>query len=301
MRSGPSGCAWQGAPCGPSRARSRAQPSSRGRPRRRGSPGPRGRSERVSLPAFDLHERIALVTGASRGIGRALALGLAEAGADIALTSRTRPDLEAAAEAIGRLGRKAWVVPADLSVPGGIDEMVGQALAAAGRIDILVNNAGVPGVGPAVDLAEEFWDRVLDTNLRAVFLCARAVARHMITRGGGGKIVNVGSTAGLVGEANLAAYCASKGGVVLLTKALAVEWARHNIQVNTLCPGYVRTAMSEAFLQTDQGREYIRRRIPMRRVAEPEELAGAVVFLASAASDYMTGALLVMDGGESAW
>lgn len=255
----------------------------------------------MSLPVLDLHGRMALVTGASRGIGRALALGLAEAGADVVLTSRSRPDLEAVAEAIGRLGRKAWVVPADLGLPRAIEEMVGQGVAAAGRIDILVNSAGVPGVAPAVELTEEGWDRILDTNLRAVFLCARAVARHMIERGGGGKIINVGSTAGLVGQANLAAYCASKGGVVLLTKALAIEWARHNIQVNALCPGYVRTAMSEAFLQSEQGREYIRRRIPMRRVAEPEELAGAVVFLASAASNYMTGALLVMDGGESAW
>lgn len=254
----------------------------------------------MGLEVFDLTGKVILVTGASRGLGRAMAIGLAEAGADLVLTARSAPDLEEAAAEVRRQGRQALAVKADVSVPGDVEAMVRAAMDRFGRVDALVNNSGIAGEKPLLDMTEGDWDAVLDTNLKGTFLCSKAVGAHMVARGQG-KIINIASVAGYIGTANLSAYCASKGGVIQFTKALALEWARYNVQVNAICPGYFRTSMNAGFFETEKGREYIKRWIPLRRVGEPSELQGAVIFLASGASGFMTGSALVIDGGQTAW
>ena len=240
---------------------------------------------------------MALVTGASRGLGAAMATALAEAGADVVLTARTGPDLEREAEAIRRLGRRALAVPGDVTARAEVERMAAETLRAFDRIDVLVNNAGVGSDTAFLDLADTDWDRVVDTNLRAAYLCTHVVGRHMVERRQG-KIVNVASVAGLVGRSHMAPYAASKGALIQLTRSVAVEWARHNVQVNALCPGYFRTAMNQHFLDGEAGQRYIRQAVPMGRAGRPAELGPAVVFLASSASDFMTGAHLVVDGGR---
>ncbi len=242
---------------------------------------------------------MALVTGASRGLGAAMALALAEAGADVVLTARTGPDLEREADGIRRLGRRALAVPADVTARTEVERVAAEALGAFGRIDVLVNNAGVGSDTAFLDLADAEWDRVLETNLRAAFLCTHVVGRHMVQRGQG-KIVNVASVAGLVGRSHMAPYAASKGALIQLTRSVAVEWARHNVQVNALCPGYFRTAMNQHFLDGEAGQRYVRQAVPLGRAGRPAELGPAVVFLASSASDFITGAHLVVDGGRLA-
>jgi 2-deoxy-D-gluconate 3-dehydrogenase len=249
------------------------------------------------LDTFRLDGRVAVVTGASRGLGAAMALALAEAGAEVVLTARSAPDLEREAEGIRRLGRRALAVPGDVTARADVERLAAEALGAFGRIDVLVNNAGVGSDTAFLDLADADWDRVLATNLRSAVLCTHAVGRHMVQRGRG-KIVNVASVAGLVGRSHMAPYAASKGALIQLTRSLAVEWARHNVQVNALCPGYFRTAMNQDFLDGEAGRRYIRRAVPMGRPGRPAELGPAVVFLASSASDFITGTHLVVDGGR---
>lgn len=252
------------------------------------------------LDRFRLDGQVALVTGASRGLGKAMALALAEAGADCVVCARSVKDLEETASAIQALGRKALSVKVDVTIRGEVEAMAEEALKAFGRIDILVNCAGIAHVKPLLEVAAEDWTRVLDTNLNGTFLCSKAVGAHMAARKGG-RIINVASVAALLGSPNLAPYAASKGGVLQLTRSLAIEWARYNIRVNAICPGYFLTAMNEAFFAAPEGQEYIKRWIPMRRVGKPEELGGIVVFLASEASSFVTGAAFVVDGGQSVW
>ncbi len=256
-------------------------------------------NQRTVLEAFRLDGRVALVTGASRGLGAAMATALAEAGADVVLTARSRPDLEREADVIRRLGRRALPVPGDVTVRADVERIVAESLGGLGQIDVLVNNAGVGSDTAFLELADADWDRVLDTNLRAAYLCTRAAGRHMVERGRG-KIINVASVAGLVGRSHMAPYAASKGALLQLTRSLAVEWARHNVQVNALCPGYFRTAMNQHFLDGEAGRRYLQKAVPMGRAGRPAELGPAAVFLASSASDFVTGAHLVVDGGRLA-
>ncbi len=248
--------------------------------------------------SIDLKGTVALVTGASRGLGRAMALALAEAGADVALAARSQADLQRAAEDARRHGVRAEIFRADMREPQAIEAMVAAAEAAFGRIDVLVNNAGIAGAEKRfVDLTAEDWDEVLAVDLRAPALCARAVARGMIERKRG-RIVNIASIGGLGPVARLGPYCASKAGLIQLTKVMALELARHNVQVNALCPGYFATPMNETFFASPAGQEIIKRSIPLRRLGDPVELGPTIVYLASEASRFMTGSVLVIDGGH---
>jgi gluconate 5-dehydrogenase len=249
---------------------------------------------------FDLSGKVAVVTGSSRGIGRGLAVALAEQGADLVVTSRSRGDCDDTAETVRALGRRALVMCSDVTDLASIEELARAAEAEFGRIDILVNNAGTAFMKPAEELTEQDWDRVMDVDLKGVFLCSITFGKRMIPRSSG-KIINVASILGLVGDRMLLPYCVAKGGVVQMTRALAVEWAKYNIQVNAICPGYVMTAMNERTLTTNQGvYDHIIGKTPMRRLGTIDELVGAAVFLASDASSYVTGQTLVVDGGWTA-
>jgi 2-deoxy-D-gluconate 3-dehydrogenase len=246
---------------------------------------------------FDLTGRVALVTGASKGLGRATAEALAQAGADVALASRTRADLEEAAVAIENSGRRALVVPADVADEASIVAMTQTVVDAFGRIDILVNNAGIEGQGAIVDMPIERWDTVTAVNLRGPMLCCKHVGPHMIARRSG-KVINVASVFATRVARYLGVYAATKAALVQLTRTLALEWMRHNIQVNALCPGYIRTPMNQEWFETEQGKRFIEQ-LPIRRVGEPHELQAAAVFLASDATSYITGTTLYVDGGHS--
>jgi len=240
-----------------------------------------------------------MVTGASRGLGRAIAVALAEAGADLALLARSKADLEETAAAASALGRRALVWPADVTVPANVDAAVDAALGALGAIDILVNNSGIALVKPLVETSVDEWRAVLETNLTGAFNLCRAVGRAMIARQRG-KVINVASVLGVRGLPGYAAYSASKGGVIMLTKTLALEWARHHIQVNAIAPGWFLTPMNAHAFADDRLRERLLRDVPARRVGNPEELGPLVVYLASPASDFMTGEVVFIDGGQTA-
>ena len=249
----------------------------------------------MAYELFSLEGKKALVTGASRGIGRAVAIGLAEAGADVALVSRSEALFPAARE-IEKLGRKALVIQEDLSRPEAAEEVVGATVKKFGSLDILVNNAGTTLRAPAENFSDEDWETVMELNLNAVFRLCRSAGKVMLARGYG-KIVNVASLMSFQGGITIPAYTASKHGVAGLTKSFANEWAGRNITVNAVAPGYVRTEVT-APLQKDRERNrQILERIPQGRWAEPEEMVGAVIFLASDASRYVQGHVLVVDGG----
>jgi 2-deoxy-D-gluconate 3-dehydrogenase len=248
------------------------------------------------MSLFDLSGRTALVTGASRGIGAAAAIALAEAGADVALLARDADGLVATAAAIERLGRRAHRVPFDLANVDAIPGAVEEAERALGRVDILVNNAGIIRRAPAVEYSPEDWRAVVDLNLTAVFRLAQETGRRMIERRSG-KIINIASLLSFSGGLNVIAYTASKSGVAGLTRGLANEWARHGVNVNAIAPGYFHTDATAALQQNTERYEALRARIPAGRWGEPAELGGSIVFLASRASDYIHGHVLVVDGG----
>lgn len=243
---------------------------------------------------FSLEGQIAVVTGPGRGIGLGIARALAGAGADIVAVSRRAP--EALATAVERLGRVCHHVSADLANSDEVDTVIPRAINAAGRVDILVNNAGVATRGPAVEVSPTDWHRVLQVNLHAVFRLCQAAAANMLPRKRG-KIINIASMMSFEGGILVSAYTASKGAVGQLTKALANEWAPHGINVNAIAPGYIATDLTRP-LQDDAVRgPAILVRIPAGRWGQPDDLAGAAIFLASAASDYVHGHLLAVDGG----
>ena len=242
--------------------------------------------------------RVALVTGAGRGIGRAIAVAVGRAGAAVACAARSLDQVGTAAAEIEAAGARALALRMDVTRGEQITAAVQQAEARLGPIDVLVNNAGVTLEKKTVELTDEEWDTVLATNLTAMFRCARAVAPGMIRRGRG-KIVNVGSMYGIIGVPRYAAYCASKAAVDGLTRSLAAEWARHGIQVNCLAPGYVNTEIPRAALADEQTRALFLSKVPARRIGEPEEVGALAVYLASSASDFMTGQTLYLDGGQT--
>lgn len=247
---------------------------------------------------IDLAGTVALVTGASRGLGRALALALAEAGADLALAARGADDLERTAEEARRHGIRAEVFPTDLRRDAEVEALVDRTAVAFGRIDVLVNNAGISGnEKPFLEVSAAEWDEVMAVNLRAPALCAQAAARRMVAQRRG-RIINVASIGGLTPISRLAAYCASKAGLIQLTRVLALELARYQVHVNAVCPGYLLTPMNESFFASPPGQELIRS-IPMRRLGDPAELAPTVVLLASGAASFMTGSVVVVDGGHT--
>jgi 2-dehydro-3-deoxy-D-gluconate 5-dehydrogenase len=248
------------------------------------------------LDQFKLHDRVALVTGASAGLGAAIALALAEAGAQVACHGNTRSP-ESTCDRIRSAGGVAHAISGDLANPETPKNLIDQTLEHFGRIDILINNAGTIRRAPAVDYSDEDWATVIEVNLSSVFRLSKLAGRQMIEQQSGGKIVNIASLLSFQGGITVPAYAASKGGVAQLTKALANEWAKHRINVNAIAPGYMRTDNTAA-LQADETRNrQILERIPAARWGEPEDLAGAAVFLSSSASDYINGHVLVVDGG----
>jgi 2-deoxy-D-gluconate 3-dehydrogenase len=243
--------------------------------------------------------KVALVTGGNRGLGRAMATALAGAGADVALAARDRDSLEAAAQEIRAGGRRALAVPTDVTSAAEVDALLARTVEELGGLDVLVNNSGVLHPQPLIETSDEDWDRVLDTNLRGTFLCSRAAGRLFAERGAG-KVINVASNFAYMGVPGFVSYCASKAAVVAFTRALAVEWAPLNVQVNAIAPGYFESDMN-AELRADE--ELLRRtlrQIPARRMGRPQELGPLVVYLASSASDFMTGETLLLDGGQAA-
>ena len=251
------------------------------------------------LESYSLGGRAAVVTGGSRGLGRGIARGLHEAGARVLLVARHEKKLEAAVGSLDPEHRgSAFACPADVTSPEDIERIFDRAIEAFGRLDILVNAAGVNLRKPAVEYTPEEWDHVVDTNLKAAFFLSTRAARIMIDAGRGGKILHVASLASAVGlPTNIPPYTASKGGLALLVKALAGEWAVARICVNAIGPGYFATALTAPLLEKPEIREALLARIPMRRFGAPADLAGAAVFLCSSASDYVTGQVLYVDGG----
>ena len=249
---------------------------------------------------FDIRGKVALVTGASKGLGKAMAMGLAKAGADLALCARDLDELERSRAEAGSHGVTAKAYRMDVLARASIRETVDSIVRDFGRIDILVNNAGVNVRKPVTQLAEEEWDLVLDTNLKGYFLVAQAVAPHMIARGKG-KIINIASIMGTVALDNLVAYASSKGGVVQMTKVMAIEWAKHNINVNAIGPTYFETPLVAVLRDDPERFRFINERTPMGRWGQPEELEGTVIFLASQASDFITGQTIYVDGGWTIW
>jgi 2-deoxy-D-gluconate 3-dehydrogenase len=248
------------------------------------------------LESFSLAGKRALVTGASRGLGRAMAEALAEAGADIVCASSQKDGAAETATVVRARGRQAWTVHADLADRDAVQRMSDDAERAAGTIDILVNSGGTIARHPAVDFPSDDWDRVLRTNLDAVWLLSQRFGRAMVERGAG-KIINIASLLSFSGGITVPAYTASKHAVAGLTKALANEWARNNVQVNAIAPGYFATDNTQRLRDDPQRFKEISARIPAERWGKPSDLAGAAVFLASAASDYVNGHVLVVDGG----
>lgn len=245
--------------------------------------------------------KVALVTGASTGLGRATALALAEAGADLVVTSRSQERLREVCAEIEARGRRAVPLGVDVRDVAAVRRMAEEAHAAFGRIDILVNNAGLNIPQWAVDVTEDAWDTIMDTNAKGLFFCCQAVGKFMIERRYG-RIVNIGSDMSLVGWIQRAAYCASKAAVALLTKVLAIEWAQYGITVNCIAPTFVETPLTRPMFETIPGfREQVLRNIPLGRLGRPEEVAAAVVFLASDAAALITGITLPVDGGWTAW
>jgi gluconate 5-dehydrogenase len=244
----------------------------------------------------DLTGRVALVTGASRGLGQTFARALARAGADLVITSRTRESLAEFQKEIESLGRRAVSLALDVRDVESIRRMAADAIDACGKIDILVNNAGCNIRKPALDVTPEDWDTVLDTNLRGMFFASQAIGRHMVAAEYG-RIINIGSVTTVFGYAGMAAYCASRGGVKQLTMSLADDWGPFGVTVNCLAPGWFKTAQNAALYEDQDWVAYLTERIPVKRPGRPDDLEGAVVFLASEASRYITGQTLLVDGG----
>jgi NAD(P)-dependent dehydrogenase (short-subunit alcohol dehydrogenase family) len=247
---------------------------------------------------FSLEGKKAFVSGASRGLGREMALTLAEAGADVALAARDVRALNETAAVIEGMDRKAVVCRMDISKLEDIENSALHAIKALGRIDILINNSGISGEATLDTMTPEKWDDVMNVNLRGHIFCSKCVGSHMIENRYG-KIINIASIFGIIGLSFNSLYSVAKGGLVLFTKSLALEWARYNIQVNALCPGYILTDLNREFFQTPAGQKIINK-IPMRRLANPREIRGATLLLASDASSFMTGSVLVVDGGHIA-
>ncbi len=254
----------------------------------------------MGLKEFDLAGRVALITGAGKGLGEQIALALAEAGADVALAGRNTKNLHSVAAQIREMGRKAVPIKADVRREADVARMVKRTVDVFKRIDILVNNAGVMYRIPTVEASLKIWKDTLDTNLTGPFMCMKACFPIM-ARQGRGTIINFSSVAGLFGRPNAAAYCASKAGVANLTRALAVEWAPYGIRVNAIAPGQFETDMGAPLLNDKKALRAFLKGVPLRRVGKPREIRPLAVLLASDASAFMTGEVLVMDGGATAY
>lgn len=247
---------------------------------------------------FSLSGKNAIVIGGSKGIGESMAEGLAAAGATVVLSSRNQADLDVTAEKLREsTGADVRGIAADVSTPQGCRDLVEKVAGLLGHIDILINCAGVNARSSVLDFSEEEWDRVQNTQLKGVFFMCQAVAKHMVNAGIPGRIINIGSVSSVVGLPNMISYCAAKGGVVQLTRGLAVELAPHHINVNAMIPGYTKTVMTRPIFENPVRVAELMTRIPLKRFAECEDYAGTAVFLASRAGDYVTGSVVTVDGG----
>jgi NAD(P)-dependent dehydrogenase (short-subunit alcohol dehydrogenase family) len=252
---------------------------------------------RETATEFSLDGKVALITGASRGIGRAIAVRLAQAGARVVLSSRRLENVQAVASEIEAVGGEALAVQAHVGRPDDVRALVTGTVARYGRVDVVVNNAATnPHFGPLLTADEGQWDKILDTNAKGAFRVCQAVVPHM-EAGGGGKIINLVSVAGLRPSSGMGVYSISKAALVMLTKVLALELGRANIQVNAIAPGVIKTRFSQVLWQTPSIAEPILASLPLGRFGEPEDVAGLALYLASSASDYVTGAVFVVDGG----
>lgn len=251
------------------------------------------------LEVFDLSGKVALVTGASRGLGKAAAIALAQSHADLMIVGRNRETIEATADEIRTYGTKVVSFVGDVTFSDTHFRLREAIMKEFGKVDILVNNAGIVVDKPFLRTSDEEIEQIMATNLLAVMRLTRTVGELMVKQGKG-KIINIGSYDGLVGTPNLVAYGTSKGGVIQFTRMLAVEWARYNINVNVICPGYFRTSMNEEVFKNEELAQKIIRRIPLRRIGHPEEIGPLIVYLSCSGSDYLTGQVISIDGGETA-
>jgi 2-deoxy-D-gluconate 3-dehydrogenase len=258
-----------------------------------------GHAPSPAAAAQRLDGRVAIVTGASRGLGRAMAVALAQAGADVAVAARARPDLEETAGLVTAAGRRAIVVETDVTAYPQVEALVRRTIAELGGLHVVVNNSGIARVAPVAQMAPEDFRATLEVNLVGVFNGCRAAAAHLLAQKTG-KIINISSVLGQVGLAGYSAYAASKSGVMGFTRALAAEWARHGIQVNALAPGWFVTEMNADAFADERTRDRLLRDVPLRRTGRLDEIGPLAVYLASAASDFMTGQTLFLDGGYSA-
>lgn len=249
------------------------------------------------LPSFSLKGKTALVTGAGRGIGRAIAIGLAEAGADVALLARTKEHLEETAVHIEKFGQKAYIIPADVTKRDNVKRAVAAVKEAAGNLDIVINNAGMNIRTPALDVTDEQWQLIMDTNLKSAFIVSQKAGAIMKEQAAGGKIINISSVAGHVALRTGVVYASTKAALIQMTKVLAFEWGKYGIQVNAIGPWYFKTPLTEKLLQDEAYVNDILSVTPLNRIGELPELVGPAVFLASDAASYITGQTLFVDGG----
>ncbi len=248
-----------------------------------------------------LKGKVTLITGSTRGLGKAFAMGFAKEGASVIINSRNFDKAQEVSREVENLGVKSMAFSADVSSSQEVARMVEGAIQSFGKMDILINNAGVnPFILEAEKIKEEGWDQVLDINLKGVFLCCQAVGRKMIEQGGG-KIINISSTAGLIGEQGFLPYCVSKAGVIMLTRVLAYEWSRYNIYVNAIAPGIVAGGMNAPVIKNEFLFSSLKEQVPLKRLASPEEIVRIALFLASDESSYINGATIVADGGMTGY
>ena len=255
----------------------------------------------MGIPGFSLEGKVAIVTGGRRGIGRAIALAFTEAGADIVVCDRVVEggELEAVAEEIRRLGRRSLAIQADITQKSDVDNLVQRVVAEFSAVDILVNNAAMNIRAPLLELREDGWDRIINTDLKGYYLCSQAVAGRMAEQKGG-NIINMASTAAMKAAPEMGAYCIAKAGVVMLTRVLALELAKYNIRVNAIAPSIVKTKFSQPLWSDPETLKQIAAEIPLGRLAETGDIIGSALFLASDASSYITGHTIIVDGGLSA-